>query len=175
MHLEQLSFDTEVSDERKVFNLIYPKLSDIVNNAPIDSGVLIFKELINCSSVYFLSTGVIVFQIRMRKTSRYLLLPESRKGDLPAGTPISKTKSDAGMIRISLSDPEDILLYTPVLRSILLDLTKGNQQFGCCGRYEACSDARTCIHPDIKFALGCQYRQNLINGRIFYGKNRNAK
>lgn len=47
--------------------------------------------------------------------------------------------------------------------------------FGCCGRYEACSDARECIHPDAAFALGCGYRQNLLAGRIFYGKNKNIK
>ncbi|MBQ3591050.1 MAG: hypothetical protein II979_03845, partial [Clostridia bacterium] len=47
--------------------------------------------------------------------------------------------------------------------------------FGCCSRYEACSDARECIHPDAAFALGCGYRQNLLAGRIFYGKNKNIK
>lgn len=47
--------------------------------------------------------------------------------------------------------------------------------FGCCSRYEACSDAMKCIHPDPVFASSCQYRQNLLAGRIFYGKNKTAK
>ena len=46
--------------------------------------------------------------------------------------------------------------------------------FGCCSRYEACSDAGHCIHPDIMLAVQCAYRQNLINGKVFYGKNRNT-
>ncbi len=44
--------------------------------------------------------------------------------------------------------------------------------FGCCSRYEACSDAKKCVHPDPTFATSCQYRKNLQAGRIFYGKNK---
>lgn len=47
------------------------------------------------------------------------------------------------------------------------------ETFGCCSRYVECSDAQKCIHPDLSIALSCQYRQNLLNGRIFYGKNKN--
>ena len=47
--------------------------------------------------------------------------------------------------------------------------------FGCCSRYEACSDAMKCIHPDPVFASSCQYRQNLLTGRVFYGKNKTTK
>jgi hypothetical protein len=46
--------------------------------------------------------------------------------------------------------------------------------YGCCSRYEMCSDERKCVHPDVKFAQGCMYKKNLENGRIFYGKNRNV-
>ena len=138
MIAEQLSFDDEVSDERKAFNLIYPELSDILYNAPMDSEVLIFKELSNCSSVYFLSPGVIFFQIRFRGKARYLLIPEFYSAELPEDAPVSKTKSDAGMVRIALDTPDDILKYTSVLRDILVTLTKRNQEFACCGRYEAC-------------------------------------
>lgn len=109
------------------------------------------------------------------KKSRYLLLPEAYEADLPEGTEVSRAKSDAGMIRVRINDPEDVLRYTPVLRSILRRSTRKYGQFGCCSRYEECSDAKTCIHPDVKFALGCQYRQNLMDGKIFYGKNANGQ
>ena len=47
-------------------------------------------------------------------------------------------------------------------------------EFGCCQRYEQCSDAKECLIKDTDpiFARGCQYRKNLESGRIFYGKNR---
>ncbi len=43
--------------------------------------------------------------------------------------------------------------------------------FGCCHLYVECSDAKKCIHTDRNFYRNCQYRTNLINGKIFYGKN----
>ncbi len=47
------------------------------------------------------------------------------------------------------------------------------ESFGCCSRYNECSDEKKCIHPDIKFAQVCMYKNNFENGRIFYGNNRN--
>lgn len=52
------------------------------------------------------------------------------------------------------------------------DLTDG-MPFSCCSRYEACSDAKHCIHPDTVHSKSCIYRKNLENGKIFYGKNKN--
>lgn len=46
------------------------------------------------------------------------------------------------------------------------------ESFGCCSRYEICSDEKRCIHPDQLFARSCMYRSNLLKGRIFYGKNK---
>lgn len=171
--MEQLSLGLDISDERKAFEIIYPHLADLIYDAPIDSDVLVFKEIGDLSSVYFLNSNMIFFQIRIRKKTKYLLIPESYISRLPSTTSTCKTKSTEGMIRIAVHSAEDILSYTEVLREILSDITKRYHLFGCCSRYEACSDARKCIHPDIKFALGCKYRQNLMAGKIFYGKNRN--
>jgi len=54
-------------------------------------------------------------------------------------------------------------------KALLLSSVEG---FSCCSRYVACSDAKSCVHPDKVLATGCSYRQNLLNGKIFYGKNR---
>lgn len=45
--------------------------------------------------------------------------------------------------------------------------------FACCSRYIECSDAKECIHPNRLYAMACQYRKNIENNRIFYGKNKN--
>ena len=49
--------------------------------------------------------------------------------------------------------------------------------FGCCGHYEECSNAKRCIMADVDkdFYRGCQYRKNLENGNIFYGKVSNKQ
>jgi len=48
-----------------------------------------------------------------------------------------------------------------------------NDIFGCCSRYEECSNEKNCIHPDKEMARGCMYKINLDSDRIFYGVNRN--
>lgn len=45
--------------------------------------------------------------------------------------------------------------------------------FSCCSRYEACSDAKHCLHPDTVHSKSCIYRKNLESGKIFYGINKN--
>lgn len=41
--------------------------------------------------------------------------------------------------------------------------------FGCCSKYNECSDAKRCLHENKLYAKGCYYRKNLESGKIFYG------
>ncbi|MBU3101698.1 MULTISPECIES: hypothetical protein [Clostridium] len=41
--------------------------------------------------------------------------------------------------------------------------------FGCCSKYNECSDAKRCLHENKLYAKGCYYRKNLESGQIFYG------
>nr|DAJ10350.1 MAG TPA: hypothetical protein [Caudoviricetes sp.] len=59
-----------------------------------------------------------------------------------------------------------------IINQIFIDLFSF-PSFGCCSNYIKCSDAKRCVHPDLAYATACQYRANLENGRIFYGKNCN--
>lgn len=45
--------------------------------------------------------------------------------------------------------------------------------FGCCSKYNQCSDARKCLHQNLLYSKACFYRKNLESGKIFYGKNKN--
>lgn len=170
--MDQLCFEEMIPDEKKAFELVYPELSDIIFNAPLDSGILVFQELKNFSSVYFLDSNELFFRIRLRKKSRYILIPEEYEDLLPPDTIVSRTKSDAGMVRIAIQTYEDILKYVPVLRSVLERICRKHRDFGCCSRYMECSDAMACLHPDPKFAICCWYQQNLSEGKVFYGKNK---
>lgn len=111
-----------------------------------------------------------VFRIQGKKKMYLYFSPKLVKLFQDQGIQLSKTKSDSWH-RIPVSNfnfvgyPD---FASSVLEKILLDIG-----FGCCSRYVECSDAKHCIHPDIMFAVQCAYRQNLHNGKIFYGKNRN--
>ncbi len=73
---------------------------------------------------------------------------------------------------IMLKGFEWVLQITDVFYEMAVKELSG-AGFGCCSRYEECSDARKCTQPMKLLSLACQYRKNLEQGRIFYGKNRN--
>lgn len=172
--MNQMCFESVISEEQRAFELVYPMIKDVIYNAPIDSGILVFQEIGNCSSVYFMNSNEVFFRVRIRKKVRYILIPENYADLLPFDTPVSKTKSDAGMVRIEIDSYNDIIKYVDTLRTILDRICRKHREFGCCGRYLECSDAKACIHPDPKFALACWYRYNLLDGKIFYGENKNT-
>lgn len=64
--------------------------------------------------------------------------------------------------------------FKNVLNAFVKDFVP-SERFGCCHRYVECSDAGKCIAPDPIHAKGCYYKENLENGRIFYGKNATIK
>lgn len=68
----------------------------------------------------------------------------------------------------SLEDARDMLV-----RCIKDSCSTGS--FGCCSKYEQCSNDRRCVHENPFYSLGCIYRSHLENGEIFYGSNRNAE
>lgn len=87
------------------------------------------------------------------------------------------SKSQKGFISISLISFMSFLNENPAnaaiaIKDIIFDLLSSDP-FGCCSRYVECSDQKKCIHPDFIFAASCQYKRNLEQGRIFYGKNKN--
>jgi hypothetical protein len=78
-------------------------------------------------------------------------------------------------VEIRLKELDEIIGLKHNIRKIFeyeLKRTHGDP-FGCCSRYLQCSDARKCIHEDFLVSLGCHYRINLLENRIFYGKNMN--
>jgi hypothetical protein len=69
-----------------------------------------------------------------------------------------------------LSVIEDLVypIYIYCLNLIQVDT------FGCCNSFIECSNKKECVSKDREFYLGCCYRRNLENGKIFYGKNKNC-
>lgn len=96
---------------------------------------------------------------------KYLQLPNA--GYLKDG-------SDKDFIRIDVSSLREIEAYIDKIKySLEYTLESLPKDFSCCSRYEQCSDAKKCIHPDKASALGCYYRKVLASGKVFYGVNRN--
>lgn len=84
------------------------------------------------------------------------------------------TKSDSEYFRIEISSffNESLLSdtrFVALLNRVFIE-TFSFPSFGCCSRYNECSDALKCLHPDLMYATACSYRKNLENGKVFYGK-----
>ena len=76
--------------------------------------------------------------------------------------------------RIPLDSNSLIEWVRDVLQFKISNYVTAAPSFGCCSRFEECSDAKKCIHPNRMYSTACAYRSNLEAGRIFYGKNRNV-
>lgn len=82
-------------------------------------------------------------------------------------------KNPKGFFKIFSESAESGLSLLERVLQNFIDNYIPTERFGCCHRYIQCSDALQCIAPDKLHARGCYYRENLENGKIFYGKNAN--
>jgi hypothetical protein len=82
-------------------------------------------------------------------------------------------KSDPDWIRYDIITEHDLDEISSALLKIYDEYKPSGTMFGCCSRFNACSDAMECVQPDKKYAKNCWYNENLKQGKIFYGINRN--
>lgn len=80
-------------------------------------------------------------------------------------------------IRININDINQIDIIENEIKEIFINLflqyMNTEESFGCCSKYIECSDAKQCVHNDVRLRFSCMYKKNLDLGKIFYGKNKN--
>lgn len=88
---------------------------------------------------------------------------------------IFERNDSTGMSKYYVFTWDEVLTYAFSFGEVAVDVlaNQGGESFGCCSRYEECSNAKRCIHPDKLTAIACGYRKNLEKGLIFYGANKN--
>ena len=129
-------------------------------------------------SISFMAFNNILLKITFQKTRKFVEIRKINNIDLASlKTRFEevKYKEDDLYVKIYIKDIEEINNLKTELKEIYtyLYLNEPIEQFGCCSRYIECSDLLKCVNSDKKLARGCQYKQNLKNNRIFYGKNKN--
>ena len=79
-------------------------------------------------------------------------------------------------IQIRVSEANEILALSKEIaetfKELFLDYIGKEQSFGCCSKYEECSDSKKCLQKNIRLKYGCAYKKNLESNKIFYGKNK---
>ncbi len=121
--------------------------------------------LLENSAVLKLSTMNKVFRITVNSNLiKNIIIPNSAK----------QKNSTSDTIHFDfLQKNNDYYFFIKAILNNAVKNYSGSSVFGCCHKYVECSDAKKCLHRDLLYARGCQYRKNLESGRIFYGKNKN--
>lgn len=164
--------------EREAFELVAPTLRErlVADNLSADS--LSFKQSktdnVQYSSVYLFNENSLLCRICFRGKQNYFSIPIKYKSLIPSGVEYKIQNSDSNYCRIPVESLSEFPNYLELLKKILeLQVDAYTPDFGCCSRYEECSNAMKCIHPKPDMALRCAYRKNMKKGKIFYGKNKN--
>lgn len=95
--------------------------------------------------------------------------------DIPEDAEIKNLKSDSSNVHVLFSKTSNNLIeyVSENTKYSLANYTSKASRFGCCSKFNECSDAKKCIHENKLYSKACIYRGHLDAGRIFYGKNRN--
>lgn len=172
---EQLSMTGFSGPECKEFEALQPLMPQLrasVAAHGCDPEQLILKAMNEYSVVYL--SKFTAFRLRIRGNQPYLAIPTLFSDLIPSDAPRKAVKSDPLYLRLTLDEARPLSWYADFLRSVIQEcVNRYPKEFDCCSRYEECSDAGACTHPDKSFALGCGYRKILHSGKIYYGKNRN--
>lgn len=164
--------------EQAAFDTIAPVLKEMLVADNLSADYLFFKQSktdnAQYSSAYLFNENSLFCRISFRGKQTYFSVSSAYENLIPSDVEYKIQKSDPNYCRIALSTPSEMANYLELLKAILEKQVEAQPaDFGCCSRYEACSDAMKCIHPNPDMAIRCAYRKNLKKGRIFYGKNKN--
>lgn len=176
MGMEQLDLFCVNPTEELVFSVLQPYLDAVVvkNNGPCKK--LLLEQLKNYSSVWF--DSLMAFRICCRGKKHYFEIPSLYINLVSDFLPSDISVSDDGkpFFRMDFeSTSNGILRFAPFLSAVLDRVIDSfPKEFDCCSRFEECSDAKKCIHPNPDVAIACGYRKILKGGTILTGKNRNV-
>ena len=172
-------FEPAEYQETRFLSSIFPTLQSAIADCGGDPADLFYKSTASApgsSSGYTVVYlyQLTVFRLHLRGRQHYIMLPLIFSDLIPAEYPTKQVKSDEKYKRILIDHEHSVESYTDFLLQITGEaMNRYPQEWSCCSRYMECSDAKSCIHPDKAFALGCGYRRVLNSGRVFYGVNRN--
>ena len=191
--MEQMVLFPDISTENDVYNVLLPFMENVLEKSnALKHGAKKYLQIIprtGFSAVQYLKydpfdenkepSEQLIFRICFRKGKHYFGVSEKYLNGVPKDTwlPVSKVKGTGGFTnfdfeptKLGIEGCSDFVakIVEVFAYSILND-------FDCCYRFEQCSDAGRCIHPNPAMATSCGYRKTLRDGKFFYGENRNIE
>ncbi len=148
-----------------------PVLREAAKSRNANPEDITYDTLASYSSAYFRSS--LIFRLKLRGKKWYIAIPKRLKEVIPENTETTETVSEKDFLRIAFETLTDSGVVSLMEAATLLAIELVPKEFDCCSLFEACSDAKACVHPDPAFSMLCGYRKILKSGRVFYGRNRN--
>lgn len=119
-----------------------------------------------------ITKSTLVLYITPETTRHELMIRKERfhKISLPEFASVVKEPTEKTLYFHVAFHLEDVSVYQYIKDNLIfcIDNYESSNSFGCCALYKECSQKRQCIHKNNLYAKGCNYRNNLENGRIFY-------
>ncbi len=121
----------------------------------------------------------IVMTLRPMKDDLEMVIREIQEGDLHGSLPDDaivqkRTKTDIKDKRVRVKIKQSSPNLTDYIKKHTLycieDYVSKSDRFGCCDRFEECSEQKKCVHPNKLYSKACSYRVNLEQGKVFYEK-----
>ncbi len=165
--------EQELGQEREeaFFEKIISNLREVVQASNANPEDISYNICTTYTSLNFRSSNIC--RVKLRGKKWHISIPKSLKEVIPIFAKTEIVSSESQFIRISFDSlPEDEIISL-IKEATLLSIEKVPKEFDCCSRFEACNNAKVCVHPDPAFSLLCGYRKILKSGRFFSGENRN--
>ncbi len=170
--MEQLQINLNTNSP--TIESVYQEIANCLMASGIPADVLKLKPLQQSGTASVLALEKIMCKIAVKQQLAYLQVRlRFEKQAEAAGLAFEADRSLENYIRIPISDEQPVSAMKYILQEAFKMAYRENADtsFGCCSRFIECSDARKCTNPKPLFALGCAYKDNLENGRIFYGQH----
>lgn len=160
-------------NEEQFYQSLLPDLLKVIEKEWMPVEDLSLEKRKGFYAIVYGASVVARIKLDTKKTDPFIELPvETLLGY--SGEEIIQTRRD-GMARVPLegNSVSAMKLQRAIVAALENVVKQYPKKFDCCSRYEACSDAKHCIHPDRRFSADCGYRKILNSGKIYYGNNRN--
>lgn len=157
--------------EKAFLEKALPILREAAESKNADPKDITSEILTSYSSVKFRSS--IICRLKLRGKKWYISIPKRLQKVIPENLETTTTASEKDFLRITFEQLTDSSAISLMEEATLLAIELVPKEYDCCSRYEECSNAKVCIHPNPAFSLLCGYRKILGSGQIFYGENRN--
>jgi len=170
--MEQLQID--FNNNPTTIESVYQEIADCLTTSRIPTDVLKLKLLKTSGTASVLALEKIMCKIDVKQQLAFIQVRlRFEKQAKAAGLVFEADRSLKNYIRIPILDEQPVSALNLLLQEAFKMAYRENADtsFSCCSRFIECSDARKCTNPKPLFALGCAYKDNLENGRIFYGQN----